>query len=272
VSYTYSMLRGNYAGLTNTDSTDGNGGRHSPNNGRAFDIPTMTFLPSGKIDDGPLSTDRPHTVKAYGYYRLKWFGMESNIGLTQSIFQGTPLGTCLPVVGTSSACQWAEGRGNWVNFTRTAGIYQPDPTKANFCNTCGNWTVASVQHDRRTPAYFQTDLVLTHEFKVSKSHEAQRLVIEGNVYNLFNQHAAVAYTQIAAAGTDLISPSRAPRFSGDPGVDWGKVTHAYNYGDAVNGVGTFAGVQSPMTLASRYGLPQTFQIARQVRLAARFVF
>src|SRR5207253_9610771 len=45
VSYTYSKLRGNYAGLTNSDPTDGNGGRHSPNNHRAFDIPTMTYLP-----------------------------------------------------------------------------------------------------------------------------------------------------------------------------------------------------------------------------------
>src|SRR4030095_959024 len=94
VAYTYSKLRGNYAGLTNTDPTDGTFGRHSPNNSRLFDIPTMTYLPrgtapvrpnrdppagtfarhspnnsrlydlptmtylpSGKIDDGPLSTD-----------------------------------------------------------------------------------------------------------------------------------------------------------------------------------------------------------------------
>jgi len=55
--------------LTNTDPTDGNGGRHSPNNGRAFDLPTMTYLPNGKIDDGPLSTDRPNTAKVFGYYR-----------------------------------------------------------------------------------------------------------------------------------------------------------------------------------------------------------
>jgi hypothetical protein len=71
VSYTYSRLTGNYAGLTNTDPTDGGGGRHSPNNGRAFDLPTMTYLPSGKLDDGNLSTDRPHTAKLYGFYHHK---------------------------------------------------------------------------------------------------------------------------------------------------------------------------------------------------------
>jgi hypothetical protein len=257
ISYTYSKLQGNYAGLTNTDPTDGGGGRHSPNNGRAFDIPTMPFLPNGKLDDGPLATDRPNTVKAFGFYRLKWFGMESNLGLTQSIFQGTPKSTCLPVVGTSSACQWAEGRGNWVNFTRAAN---------------GDFVVASVDHGARTPAYLQTDLVLAHEIKVSKTHENQRLVFEGNVYNLFNQHSAVGFNEIAVAGDGLISPSRASRFQGDPQVDWNKVMTAYNYVDAVNAKNTFAGVQDPLTLASRYGKPQVFQIARQVRLAVRFVF
>src|SRR6266480_6115539 len=82
-SYTYSRLTGNYPGLTNSDPTDGNGGRHNPNNTRLFDLPNMTYLPNGKIDDGPLSSDRPNTAKAYGYYRLKWFGMETNFGVVQ---------------------------------------------------------------------------------------------------------------------------------------------------------------------------------------------
>ncbi len=98
-SYTYSGLTGNYSGLTDTDPTDGNGGRHSPNNGRAFDLPTMTYLPSGKIDDGSLSTDRPHTAKVFGYYRLKWARMETQFGISQAAYQGTPITTCLPVTG-----------------------------------------------------------------------------------------------------------------------------------------------------------------------------
>jgi hypothetical protein len=223
----------------------------------------MTYNPDGKPDDGPLSTDRPHTVKMFGYFRQKWFGMESNIGFTQSIFQGTPKGTCLAVVGTASACQWAEGRGNFVNFTRAAN---------------GDFQVASITHDARTPAYLQTDVILSHEVKVSKANEGRRLVFEANVYNLFNQHSAVAYTESAIAGSGLISPRRASRFQGDPQVDWNKVMVGYNYVDALNGTGTFGGVvdgkptQTPLALASRYGLPQAFQIARQVRLAARFVF
>jgi hypothetical protein len=107
---------------------------------------------------------------------------------------------------------------------------------------------------------------------VSKEHENRRLSIEMNVANLFNQHAATAYYEFAIP-TNLISPTRASRFSGDPGVDWGKVMNGYNYVDALNGTGAFGnGVQAPLTLASRYGEPLLFQLARNVRLALRFTF
>ena len=254
MSYTYSKLTGNYAGLTNTDSTDGGGGRHAPNNGRAFDLPTQTYLPSGKIDDGPLGTDRPNTGKVFAYYRQKWLGMETDFGVVQAAFQGTPISTCLSVVGTSSACQWAEGRGNFVKLSRGAN---------------GDIVSGGVVRDARTPNYFQTDLSIRHEIKVK---ETMRLQFEVNALNAFNQHSAVAYNEIAIAGSQLISPTRPARFSGDPQVDWGKVLNGYNYIDALNGKGAFAGVQTPVTLASRYGLPQVFQLARNLRLSARFTF
>ncbi len=253
VSYTYSSLTGNYAGLTNTDPTDGGGGRHAPNNGRAFDIPTMTYLPSGKIDDGPLSTDRPHTGKVFGYYRLKTKVGETVFGVIQSAFEGTPLSTCLSVVGTSSACQWAEGRGNFVNFSRAAN---------------GDIVKDSVDYGARTPPYIQSDATVRHEIPFK---ESMRLAFEMNVLNVFNQRAPVAYNEIVVP-TGLISPTRASRFSGDPQVDWGKVMNGYNYIDALNGTGAFAGVQSKLTLASRYGLPQVYQLARNVRLQVRFTF
>jgi hypothetical protein len=55
-------------------------------------------------------------------------------------------------------------------------------------------------------------------------------------------------------------------------VDFGKVMNGYNYIDALNGTGAFAGVQSKLTLASLYGMPNSFQSGRAVRLAVRFVF
>ena len=253
VSYTYSRLTGNYTGLTNTNPTDGGGGRHSPNNGRAFDLPTMTYLPSGKLDDGNLSTDRPHTAKLYGFYHRKWLGMDTYIGGVQAAFQGSPLDSCLPVVGTSSACQWAENRGSVANFTRAAN---------------GDLVPSGVVKDARTDNFFQSDLSIRHELAVK---EGMRISVEANATNVFNQRAAVGFYDFVIP-SQLISPTRASRFPGDPQVDWGKVMNGFNYVDALNGKGAFAGVQTPLTLASRYGLPQIYQGARTLRLALRFTF
>jgi hypothetical protein len=217
----------------------------------------MSYDPNGKIDDGPLATDRPSTAKVYGFYRLRWGrGMETLFGFNQTLFQGTPISTCLPVVGTSSACQWAEGRGNEATFSRAAD---------------GTITKTGVIHDARTDPLIQTDFSIHHEIPVSKSHENMRLSFEIQASNLFNQRAKTGIYQFAIP-TQLISPSRASRFSGDPKVDWNKVMTNYNYVDALNGSGTFSGVQAPLTLASRYGLPVLFQQARNMRLAVRFTF
>jgi hypothetical protein len=253
LSYTYSKLRGNYAGLTNSDPTDGTFGRHAPNNSRLFDIQSMLYLPSGAIDDGPLATDRPHTAAGFGYYRLRWMKMETNIGLTQYAFQGSPISSCLPVVGTSSACQWAEGRGNFVQLTRASN---------------GDIVKGDVIKDARTDPLVQTDVNFRH---VIPMEERYRLEFEANFVNIFNQRASVAHYQFMIP-TNLVSPTRPSRFPGDPQVDWGKVMNGYNYVDAMNATGAFTGVQSKLTLASRYGMPSLFQAARNIRLAVRFSF
>ena len=251
VTYTYSKLTGNYAGLTNTDPTDGQGGRHSPNNHRAFDLPTMTYMANGKIDDGVLATDRPHTAKMFGYYRLRWWEQETLVGVIQSAFQGTPTSTCVPVVGTSSACEWAEERGSFVNFHRAAN---------------GDFVSDGVLQNKRTAPYFQTDVHLSQAIRINKSNENQRLVFEVEALNLWNQHTAVAYNQIVfGIGSNLISPARPERFTGDPGIDWNKVMRGFDYVSEIN-------AEKQLTLASRYGLPQVFQQARNFRLAIRFVF
>jgi len=123
---------------------------------------------------------------------------------------------------------------------------------------------------------FQTDFNLKHEIVIK---ESQRLSFEANFINLLNQRAAVSAYQFMIP-TNLVSPNRASRFPGDPGVDWGKVMNGYNYIDALNGTGAFAGnvpgtstrIQAPLTLASRYGMPNLFQVARNLRLAIRFTF
>jgi hypothetical protein len=253
ISYTYSKLTGNYAGLTNSDPTDGGGGRHSPNNGRAFDLPTMTYLPNGKIDDGPLATDRPNALKMYGFYRLKWLGQQTTLGFVQSAFQGTPISTCLSVVGTTSACQWAEGRGNFVQFHRAPN---------------GDLVKDGVIHDARTDAFLQTDFTLRQSFHVSKDHENRLLTFEGDIFNLFNQHSVLAVQEIPFAAGGLLTPSRASRFTGDPQIDWAKTMTGYDYVAMANG----ANGSPKLILANRYGLPTVFQTARNMRLAVKFTF
>jgi len=254
-SYTHEKLRGNYSGLTDTDPTDSNGGRQSPNHGRAFDIPTMSYLPSGKIDDGPLATERPNTGRVWGSYNLPWHGQKTVIGLSQAIYQGTPISSCLPVVAATSACQLAEGRGNFAQLSRDA---------------TGNIVKTGVVMNARTDAYIQTDLSVRHEFHVS-SNENYKVVLEGTTFNLFNQHAVTSVYQFIIP-VNQINPTRPSRFPGDPQTDFGKVMNGYDYIAALNGTGDFAGVQSPLTLAGRYGQPQSFQIARQFRFALRFMF
>jgi hypothetical protein len=73
----------------------------------------------------------------------------------------------------------------------------------------------------------------------------------------------------------LISPTRAKRFAGDPGVDWARVMGGFDFTSEINTESQDPRVDprgqlQGLTLASRYGLPQVFQTARQVRLALRF--
>ena len=264
ITYDYSKLRGNYAGLTNTDPTDGTFGRHAPNNSRQFDLPTMTYLPSGKIDDGTLATDRPNTAKVFASYTMPWGnfmggrfkGNSTELGLSQIAYQGSPISACLPVVGTSSACQWAEGRGNFPVLSRAAD---------------GTIVSSGVLADARTDNLIQTDMNLRHVIKV---RENQTIEVQFSVQNVFNQRNSTADYEFVIP-TNLINPSRPSRFSGDPQVDWGKVMNGYNYMDALNGAGAFAGAavnQPKLTLASRYGLPNQFQTARNVLLTIRYSF
>jgi len=125
-----------------------------------------------------------------------------------------------------------------------------------------------VINDARTDPLIQTDVNFVHQIPFQ---ERYRLNFEANFGNIFNQRAAVANYEFVLP-TNLVSPTRPTRFPGDPGLDWAKVMNGYNYIDAVNGTGSFAGVQSPLTLARRYGMPYLFQQARNIRLAIRFTF
>ncbi|MGE0130639.1 MAG: carboxypeptidase regulatory-like domain-containing protein [Blastocatellales bacterium] len=87
VSYTYSRLYGNYAGLANSDEN----GRSDPGASRAFDLPYINFDSKGNNVYGPLGTDRPHSFTFFGNYDLRSKLGTTNFSLSQVAYSGTPL-------------------------------------------------------------------------------------------------------------------------------------------------------------------------------------
>ncbi|MEO8594396.1 MAG: hypothetical protein ABI759_13850 [Candidatus Solibacter sp.] len=128
----------------------------------------------------------------------------------------------------------------------------------------------------RSDPYFQTDISIHHEVPV---HEGMRMEFELNVLNALN-HRSVLGVASSILATGSVSPRRASRFTDDPLLDWGKLMNGFNYIDAANATGAFAGVvpgtttaiQSKLVLNNQYGMPNSFQAGRNVRIAMRFVF
>jgi hypothetical protein len=221
---------------------------------RFFDLPFMSFTATGKLDDGPLATDRPHTFKAFGYYNLKWHSMETMIGGTQLWYSGTPVTTLIPLLSTDTSWQPAVARGTFQDLTLNPAT--------------GLVSGGAIHNGMRTPSYSQTDLLLTHELKVSKNNEALRLGFEFNALNVFNQHHVLRLANVPTIGTyEVVYPTTA---SGSE--DWLAMTKTgYNYIDGINGVGAFAG-NGNVLFNPMYGKPNLFQSPRTMRLAIRFKF
>ena len=257
LSYTYSRLYGNYSGLTATDVSDGGAARNSPNVDRAFDEPFMSFNAYGKAINGPLGTDRPHTFKAYGYYRLKWWRMETLLGGYQQWFSGTPLSSYVSVQG---APVFVEGRGNFANVTR-------DPAT-------GNWVLNGVNASR-TPSFSQTDFSFIQQMHVSKTYERLVLGFEANLTNLFNQHSPTLYSQnLIQSG--LLAPYRClPGGTGNCTAT--EIAQAgFSYGDIMskgfNYIALANDPAGPKTMLGNYGQATGWQGGRNMRFAVRFTF
>jgi hypothetical protein len=256
LSYTYSRLTGNYSGLTDTDVTDASGGRHNPNNHREFDAPELQYTTTGKLVDGPLGTDRPHVLTLTGYYPLKWLGMETTIGAIQTVASGTPKSTCIPVVGTTSSCQFWDQRGTFAQMHR-------DPAT-------GNIVLDDVIPGARMPVYSQTDFNLGHSFRVSKTNEAMRLGFEWNILNVFNQGSvlAVSPTPWANPANNVVVTPRTT--ANTLGVDFLSMMNGWDPIRAANAQGF--GVTSPLIFSNQYGVPYLFQNRRSMRMAIKFTF
>lgn len=161
VSYVYSRLYGNYAGLQATDEirppTLGYGSpgnqqfgvnnfRSGGNANRYYDLDPIVWTANGELGVyGPLPTERPHVFKFYG---SKTFGFGTELGGFFRAMSGTPVSTL--VTTADSYPMYVEGRGD---LGRTAFLTQ-------------------------------TDLVVAHEISIG---EGKRMRFEFNMINLFNQ-------------------------------------------------------------------------------------
>ena len=244
ISYTWSKLSGNYPGLTSTDVSDAIG-RSDPNVSRSFDEPYMLFDASGKTIDGVLPTDRPHTLKAFGWYRLKYFGQESLIGLTQQWYSGTPLTSYVDVAG---AYVFPEGRGTFVDATMGNGL-----------------VVFGDGYERRTESFSQTDLNFSHEFKVSKTNEALRLGFEANVLNVFNQRNILNHDQ-------LLNDAGSITQRVDGHLDYHQFMTGYDWKTMANSANLDEDVDNDFTVNPSYGRANMWQTGRSMRFKIKFSF
>jgi hypothetical protein len=114
VSLTWSSLRGNFAGLASSDEH----GRKDPGVERYFDAWFLTYTEDGKDHTGPLMTDRPLQMKAYGAYSFD-FGL--TLGFNAYAMTGTPSQTEVYINGMQG--WYPDGRGT---EGRTPFLWQVD--------------------------------------------------------------------------------------------------------------------------------------------------
>jgi hypothetical protein len=241
-SYVLSRLYGNYPGLVNTDEVTAPGRvsvgaqeafgqrtRPGTNASRAWDLDEMMFDSHGNLGvDGRLPTDRPHVVKLYGSY---FFDFGTNIGLNFYGGSGTPVSKSVQSIYRYPIL--VEGRGSLG----------------------------------RTPVFTQTNLLLSHDFKLPADKSIR---LEFNALNLFNQktvrHVFDTVNRIGANGRVL--PSSALRLANED------LQKGYNYDallaatpDAAKPAGTAgAGYQDP-----RYQMGDIFNPGFEGRFSVRFI-
>jgi hypothetical protein len=245
-NYTLSRLYGNYAGLASSDeiTTPTTGGssataqqqggsiaRPGGNTNRAWDLDELLWDSNGNRDViGRLATDRPHVAKLYGAYD---FPFGTQVGAFFYGGSGTPVSTL--VTSTNSADLFVEGRGAFYDNGR-------------------------VIRDKRTPALYRTDLLLSHELGLPG---ARRLRFELNVLNLFDQQTARHIFSTLNKGQ--IIPDRQSSFIDLHDVD---LSRGYDYIALINATTDGA----DRAYDPRYGLGDLFEPGRRGYVTVKFLF
>lgn len=236
-NYTYSRLYGNYTGLASSDEPHLLDGRLAPGVSRAFDLPFIGFTAEGEPDNGRLPTDRPHVFNVYGAYIFNWFGGKTNsteLSAFQTVTSGLPMTTY--IFGQSSV---------------TPQIF----------NRRGNLG--------RTPTFTQTDFSVTHRYRFGRD-ERFTMAFDLNMLNLWDQDTVTGIYQVL--NTTAGRPNDAGLFptataAQRPLLYANGYTSGALYQTILDRIAA-----SPDRPDIRYGMPQLFQSARQVRFGFRLLF
>jgi len=159
-SYMWSRLFGNYAGLSESDEN----GRVSPNTGRNFDYPLMSFDENAQPVFGVLPTDRTHQIKLQAIYDAP-FGV--SIGGNWFLASGIPITREAAFIAGSDYPIFYMGRNS----------------------------------DGRTPFFNQLDLFAQYELKLGGR---KRLAFNANLINTFGTNAVTnKYPTQLQSGTSI---------------------------------------------------------------------
>jgi len=163
LSYTWSRQTGNYSGLASSDEN----GRTSPNVNRYFDVPWLAYTEQGKMAEGRLATDRPHTFKFFGAYTLRNRFGGTTFAPNVQLFSGVPLTTEINAI--SSTPVYPYNRGDMG----------------------------------RTPTFFSTDFNVMHDFRPFSKYESLKVRFEFTVFNLFNSSIVTNKNQVLIHEDDI---------------------------------------------------------------------
>jgi hypothetical protein len=244
ISYVYSRLYGNYAGIANSDEitspASGSASRNSQasagtiarqggNANRSWDLDEILFDSHGNVDiKGRLATDRPHVFKLYGNKEFAWkTGGVTDLGLFQYAGSGTPLTMVVQTINQIPIM--VEGRGSMG----------------------------------RTPFLTQTDFMVGHTIKFG---EVKKLRFEFNAINVFNQKTARSrFTSLnrgaGAGGAQAGSSIDLSKTDLTKGFDY--VTMLNNTADQKSGRGAY----DPL-----FGLADIFNQGFSGRFGVKFIF
>jgi hypothetical protein len=121
-------------------------------------------------------------------------------------------------------------------------------------------------HTNRTPWYIQSDFNISQGYKISDSKAVN---FTATFTNLFNQHSVTAVNEQidTSYGFNYATPGGFAFYQGT--AFYAAAENKYNVSNVLNSQNNLG---APETVNSQYGKPLYFQLARTIRLQARFTF